>query len=109
MAPSSRRPAAVVAVVLAAARLAQRQSVQYVFSSVVATALAAYFALRSGRAEDAFLPGIAINAAYAAGTLLSVLTRWPLVGFLVGAGTRRRRPIRSGGAGTAAWSPSAGG
>ena len=78
--------AAVVAVVLAAARLAQRQSVQYVFSSVVATALAEFFALRSGRAEDAFLPGIAINAAYAAGTLLSVLTRWPLVGFLVGAG-----------------------
>ncbi len=78
--------AAVVAIVLAGVRLVQRQSLQYVLSAVVATAFAAFFALRSGRAQDAFLPGILINTAYAVGTLLSVVTRWPLVGFLVGAG-----------------------
>jgi len=67
-------------------RLAQRQTPQYVLSSLVATALAAFFALRSGRAEDAFLPGMAVSAAYLAGTLLSILGRVPAVGFLVAIG-----------------------
>jgi hypothetical protein len=48
-------------------------------------AVAAAFALRSGRAEDAFLPGILYSCGLLALTLLSVVTRWPLVGFLVGA------------------------
>ncbi|CCI52983.1 MAG: DUF3159 domain-containing protein [Tetrasphaera jenkinsii] len=78
--------AGVAAVILAGLRLAQRQSLQYVLSAVFATAIAAFFALRSGKAEDAFLPGIMINAVYAVGTLVSVLTRYPLIGFLVGAG-----------------------
>lgn len=78
--------AGVAAVILAGLRLAQRQSLQYVLSAVFATAIAAFFALRSGKAEDAFLPGIMINAVYAVGTLVSVLTRCPLIGFLVGAG-----------------------
>lgn len=78
--------AGAVAVLLGVARIVQRQSLQYVLSAVFATAIAAFFALRSGKAEDAFLPGIITNAAYAVGTLLSVVTRWPLVGFLVGAG-----------------------
>lgn len=78
--------AGVAALALAAVRLAQRQSLQYVFSAVFATAIAAFFALRSGRAQDVFLPGILINLGYAVATLLSVATRWPFVGFLVGAG-----------------------
>ena len=78
--------AGVAAVILAGLRLAQRQSLQYVLSAVFATAIAAFFALRSGKAEDAFLPGIMINAVYAVGTLVSVLTRYPLIGFVVGAG-----------------------
>lgn len=72
--------------VLLLARLVQRQTPQYVLSSLVATALAAFFALRSGRAEDAFLPGMALSAAYLAGTLLSILGRVPAVGFLVAIG-----------------------
>src|SRR4029078_11965296 len=46
----------------------------------------AFFALRSGRAEDAFLPGILTNAAWAAAALLSVVVRWPVIGFMVAAG-----------------------
>jgi hypothetical protein len=72
--------------VLAGVRLAQRQSVQYVLQAVVPTAIAGFFALRSGRAEDAFLPGIIWNAVMAALAVLSVATRWPLVGFMVAAG-----------------------
>ena len=64
----------------------QRQTPRFVLSAVVATAIAAFFALRSGRAEDAFLPGILYSAAWGAGALVSVVVRWPLVGFVVGAG-----------------------
>lgn len=78
--------AGVIALLLAGLRLAQRQSLQYVLQAVLATAIAAFFALRSGEAKDAFLPGILVNAAYAVGTLASVVARWPFLGFLVGAG-----------------------
>ncbi len=78
-----------VAVVLAALRLLQRSSVQHVLGAVVATALAAYLAVRSGRAEAAFLPGILTSAAFLVGSLASIATRWPVVGFLVGAGDPR--------------------
>lgn len=78
--------AAVVAVLLASARLVQRQSLQFVLSAVVPTVIAAFFVLRSGRAQDAFLPGILWNCALTVLGLVSVVTRWPLVGFMVGAG-----------------------
>ena len=78
-----------VTVVLAVVRLAQRQSLQYVLSAVFPTAIAAFFALRSGKAADAFLPGIIWNAVMLAVALVSVALRWPLVGFMVGAGDPR--------------------
>ncbi|WP_245627208.1 DUF3159 domain-containing protein [Kribbia dieselivorans] len=76
--------AAIVLGVLAAARAMQRSTQQYVLASVFVTAIAAFFALRSGRAEDAFLPGILTSGAYFVGSLISILVRWPLVGFMVG-------------------------
>jgi hypothetical protein len=81
--------AAGVVVVLAVLCLVQRQSLRFVGSAAIATAIAAFFALRSGRAQDAFLPGILTSAAWGVGALLSVLARWPLVGFMVGAGDPR--------------------
>ena len=88
--------ALVAAAVLATARVVQRGSVQHVAGSVFATAVAAFFALRSGRAEDAFLPGIVNSLAWAAGAVLSNVVRWPLVGFLVGVGDPQARedPLR---------------
>ena len=77
---------AAIVLVLLVIRLATRQTPRYVLSAVVATAITAYFALRSGRAEDAFLPGILTSAAWGAASLVSVLARWPLVGFIVAAG-----------------------
>lgn len=87
---------ALMVVVLGLIRVVQRQTLQYVVSAAFATAIAAFFAARSGRAEDAFLPGIITNAVYAAGSLLSVLAKWPMVGFLVGAGDPRAKedPLR---------------
>lgn len=78
--------AVAVTVVLAVVRLAQRQSVKFVLQAVVPTVVAAVFALRSGRAEDAFLPGILWNAVMGVVAVVSVATRWPLVGFMVAAG-----------------------
>lgn len=77
--------AAGLTVLLLAVRLVQRQTPQFVLSSVVATGLAAFFALRSGNAEDAFLPGILTSIAWGIGALVSVLLRWPVVGFMIGA------------------------
>jgi Protein of unknown function (DUF3159) len=76
-----------LAVGLLVARLLQRSSVQFVVNSLVGIAIAAVFALRSGRAEDAFLPGLIYNAAYAVVLVATVLIRWPLIGFLLGSVT----------------------
>ncbi|GAA2414768.1 hypothetical protein GCM10010191_26010 [Actinomadura vinacea] len=75
------------AVVLLVVRIAQRSNPQFVLNSLVGIAIAAFFALRSGRAEDAFMPGILINAGYGAVMLLSIVTRWPVVGFIIGSVT----------------------
>lgn len=80
--------AAIVAILLVV-RLATRQTPRYVLSAIFATAIAAFFALRSGRPEAAFLPGILTSAAYGAAALVSVVVRWPLVGFIVAAGDPR--------------------
>ncbi|RSN68389.1 DUF3159 domain-containing protein [Actinomadura sp. WAC 06369] len=75
------------AVVLLLVRIAQRSNPQFVLNSLLGIAIAAFFALRSGDAEDAFLPGIMLNAAYAVGLTFSILARWPAVGFIIGSVT----------------------
>jgi hypothetical protein len=74
-----------VVLLLLIVRLATRQTPRYVLTALLATAVAAVFALRSGKAEAAFLPGILLSAGYGVGSLLSVLVRWPVVGFMVAA------------------------
>ena len=78
---------AALAVVALVIRIVQRQPVQFVVNSIVGIAIAAVFALRSGKAEDVFLPGIIYNAAYAALMTLTVLARWPVVGLMIGSVT----------------------
>lgn len=87
---------AIVVGALALGRVVQRSSLQHVLSAAIATGIAAWFAMRSGRAEDAFLPGILTNAAYALVTAVANLAGWPVVGFLVGAGDPgvREDPLR---------------
>ncbi|GAA2311216.1 DUF3159 domain-containing protein [Actinomadura luteofluorescens] len=75
------------AVVLLLARIAQRSSPQFVLNSLIGIAIAAFFALRSGKAENAFLPGIMLNAGYAAAMIFSIVVRWPVVGFIIGSVT----------------------
>ena len=80
------------ALLLLAVRLVQRSTVQFVLNSLVGIGLGALFvylaARRGGDADEQalayFLPGLVYNAGYAALMLLSILSRWPLVGFMVG-------------------------
>ncbi|MDF2966396.1 MAG: hypothetical protein K0Q93_174 [Nocardioidaceae bacterium] len=76
-----------LAVLLLVVRLLQRQPVKFVLNSLIGIGIAAVFALRSGEAQDAFLPGIIYNAVYAVVLVGSVLVRWPVVGFLIGSVT----------------------
>ena len=75
------------ALVVLVIRLVQRSSIQYVMNAIFGIAVAAVFALRSGEAEDAFLPGIFYNAGYFLVLAFSALVRWPVIGFLVGSVT----------------------
>lgn len=73
---------AVVAFLLV--RLAQRQDPRFIAYAAVGVGISAFFALRSGRAEDAFLPGMLQNAGLLVLLLVTNLIRWPLFGFVVG-------------------------
>ena len=84
-------------------RLIQRQTVRYALSSVAATAIAAAFALRTGRAEDAFLPSILWNLALGLTYLGSVIARWPLMGFLIAAADPRVHLFTAPGDVTTRW------
>ncbi|HTN23261.1 MAG TPA: DUF3159 domain-containing protein [Solirubrobacteraceae bacterium] len=88
-----------IALVLAVARLARRQSPRYALSGLVGVAFAAFVATRSGKAENFFLPGLLANAAYASAFLVSLAVRRPLVGIIVAKldgeeGTWRQNPVR---------------
>jgi hypothetical protein len=65
-------------------RLAQRQDPRFIVYAAVGIGISAFFALRSGKAEDAFLPGMLQNAGLLVLLLVTNLTRWPLFGFVVG-------------------------
>jgi hypothetical protein len=81
-------------------RLVQHQTLTHVLSGVVGLVVAAAVATRTGNASDFFLPGILYNAALAVVFAASMVTGWPVVGFMFGAvtgdvtGWRRRAGVR---------------
>jgi hypothetical protein len=75
----------VVALVLFAVRLVQRSSTYFVRNGLVAIGFAALFASLTGRAEDAFLPGILQSAAVALALGASIVLRRPAMGYVIGA------------------------
>ncbi|GAA0912396.1 DUF3159 domain-containing protein [Nonomuraea longicatena] len=76
-----------LAVALLVVRLVQRSTPQFVINSLIGIAIGAFFASRSGDAKAYFLPGILWNAGYSLVMLMSIVTRWPVVGFLIGSVT----------------------
>lgn len=88
-----------IAVVMAIARLARRQTVQFALSGLAGIAIAAFVVSRTGKAEDFFLPGLLLSVAYVVGLAGSIFLRWPLAGVVLGlvaqTGTAwRRDPAR---------------
>ncbi len=73
-----------LALVLALVRLVKRESPRHALSGLIGVGIAAFIAARSGRAENFFLPGLLLNAAYAAAFVVSIAARRPLVGLIVG-------------------------
>ena len=82
----------VAALVLLAVRLAQRGPVQYCVNALVGIGIGCLFVWLSGRgggdesqrALAYFVPGLLYNAGYGTLMILSILTRWPVVGLIVG-------------------------
>lgn len=81
--------AVAVALVLTVARLARRETPRHALAGLAGVVLAAFVATRSGKAENFFLPGLLLNAAYAGAFLISIVVRRPLVGFVVPGAPRR--------------------
>jgi hypothetical protein len=83
------------AVVLLVVRLVQRSTVQFVVNALFGIGIGWLFvhlAARSGASADDqalafFLPGIIYSAGYSVVLAVSCLTRWPLVGFMLGSVT----------------------
>jgi hypothetical protein len=73
-----------VGAVLAAIRIARRETLQFALAGFIGVGIAAFIAQRTGRAEDFFLPGLLLNAGYAAAYAISILVRWPLIGVIIG-------------------------
>lgn len=78
-------PAAAVGIGSAAAisiwRLLKRGSTRFAFAGLFGTVLAVFLALRSGEAEDYFLPGIVSGAATSALMAVSILAKRPFLAF----------------------------
>jgi hypothetical protein len=87
-----------VAVIFTVARLIGRTPVTQAMAGLIGVGVSAILALITGRGEDNFLLGIWTNAAYAAGILISMLVRWPVIGlaagYLMGDGVAWRRDKR---------------
>ena len=69
---------------LAVVRLARRETLKHAFGGVLGVAISAYIAMKSGKAQDFYLPsmiyGVALGIAYA----VSAVVRWPLIGVFLG-------------------------
>ncbi|WP_308169891.1 DUF3159 domain-containing protein [Acrocarpospora catenulata] len=74
-----------IAAVLLLLRIVQRSTPQFVLNSLFGIGIGAFFALRSGKAEDAFLPGMLWIAVVEVIMIFSILVRWPFMGFMLGA------------------------
>ncbi|EHN11707.1 putative conserved integral membrane alanine and leucine rich protein [Patulibacter medicamentivorans] len=81
--------AVALGVVLTVARVVRGQTLQFALSGLVGIALAGFIVSRTGKAEDFFLPGLLANLGYAAGYLISIAVRWPLIGVLVATMTQQ--------------------
>ncbi|NRQ35063.1 DUF3159 domain-containing protein [Nonomuraea sp. NN258] len=79
--------------VLLLVRIVQRSTPQFVINSLIGIGIGWFFASRTGDAKDYFLPGILWNGGYAVAMLISIVSRWPIVGFIIGSVTNANDPL----------------
>lgn len=72
-----------VGVLMALLRVARRETPQYTITGLIGVGIAAFIATRTGKAENFFLPGLLLNAAYATAYFVSIVIRRPLIGLIV--------------------------
>lgn len=84
-------------------RLARREPMRYAVSGCVGVAISAIVAVRTGKAEGFFLPGIAVQTVYGFVFLGSIVIRRPLVSVVVRALGRPAPGARVAVATTALW------
>jgi hypothetical protein len=87
--------AVAVGVLIFVLRLVRREPVTQAFYGFLAVAVAAYLAHRTGKAQNFFLPGIALNAMYGAIGLVSLIVGHPLAGYVIAALDARYEHWRS--------------
>ena len=81
--PSVLVPAG-IAVVFVLVRLLTRTPVVPALVGLAGIAVSAALAIFSGRAEENFVLGFLLNAAYVVALLVSLAVRWPAIGIIVG-------------------------
>ena len=100
----------VVSIAFVVIRAVQRGPLMSAIAGLLLGGVSTAAVLLTGNANENFLPGIWINIAFLAGTLVTLIVRWPLVGLLLGALTgditgwrKDRRMRRSATAATWIW------
>ncbi|GHH64637.1 membrane protein [Kitasatospora indigofera] len=65
-------------------RLFKRETIQHAFSGVFGVAIGAWISMKTGKAENFYLPGLLWSVGYCVGLAVSALVRWPLIGVMLG-------------------------
>lgn len=73
-----------LSVTLAIIRLMRKESIQHSVSGVIGVLICAYFANRSGNAEDFYIPKLLTNLGYGVVYLMANLVGWPILGLVLG-------------------------
>ena len=73
-----------IAVIFIIVRVVQKKPVAPAISGAVIVAVTAVLAISTGRAENNFVLGIALNAGYLLAMIVSIVVRRPLIGVVVG-------------------------
>ncbi|MFE6751917.1 DUF3159 domain-containing protein [Kitasatospora purpeofusca] len=82
--PAAAWAALALSALFVVARLLKRETVQHAFSGVFGVAIGAWISMKTGKAENFYLPGLLWNVGYCVGLAVSALVRWPLIGIMLG-------------------------
>ncbi|GLW59293.1 membrane protein [Kitasatospora phosalacinea] len=82
--PAAAWSALALCAVFVVVRLARRETIQHAFSGVFGVAIGAWISMKTGKAEDFYLPGLLWNVGYCLALAVSALVRWPMIGLMLG-------------------------